>query len=461
MTTQRKIRLGLFLYTPMIGGAEQYLKDLLFNIDRDHFEVTLFCEPWQEFIDFLDLPHCPPHQICYIKMREVGGHYGAKELTDTTASKQLPWWEKKLLDVISAQKRIGLPIFKIPGRIGRACMQYGFLALNNIRLRAAFRKNPIDVLHVLNGGYPGAQSAQIAGWLAKRAGCRVALMSVCNTPAAYHFPKTYEKFLDHLVKRYFDALIVPGDYIGKLLVDLRGFAPPQLKKIPEGVASPEQYGATLSIKSIPSPSIGEGQGEGETQQIKSSAIVMVAGFLPHKGHRVLLEALEQLRPEFPDLYATLIGDGPILADMRKLAAQLGVSNLITFAGFRPLSETLTTMASADIFVHPALMDGMPYVILHAMSLAKPVVATPVGGIPEAVIHEKTGLLVQPGDIGALAQSIRALLHNPEQIRAMGAAGRAHYEENYTVEAMVKRHAALYQNLFTSPAVRPKQKSSLQ
>ncbi len=437
MSKAEKIRLGLYIYTPMIGGAELYFRDLLRNINRDEFEVTLFCEPWDEFIEFLDLPHCPPAHLCTIKMREAGGHYGAKELTDKSAPKQLRWWEKRLLRAIAAQKKLQSPLLKIPGRLIRALIQYWLLVLNTIRLFAAFRRNPVDVLHVINGGYPGAQSAQLAGWIAKRTGCHATLMSVCNTPAPYHFPKLYERLLDKIVKLSFDVLIIPGDYLGKLLIELRGFQPSQLKKIPEGVASPEQYGATLTA------AVAHKDGTG------TPTIVMVAGFLPHKGHRFLLEALAMLRPEFPDLQATLIGDGPTLGEMRELADRLDVSNAIIFAGFQPLKEMLEIMNVADIFVHPALMEGMPYVILHAMSLGKPVIATPVGGIPEVVLQEQTGYLVPAGDSATLANALRQLFNDHTFIQKMGAAGKKRYEENFTVMVMVERHASLYKTLYLS------------
>src|SRR3989338_4965654 len=433
----KKIRLGLYIYTPMIGGAELYLKDLLWHIDRNQFEVTIFCEPWDEFINFLDLPHCPIVNVCLINMREVGGHYGAKELTNESAPKQLRWLEKKLLRAITAQKKLQSPVLKIPGRIVSALMHYSFMVLNTARLSAAFRKNPIDVLHVINGGYPGAQSAQLAGFVAKRAGCQRALMSVCNTPAPYHFPKTYERLLDRLVRHYFDTLIIAGDFIGKLLIDLRGFDRTQLKKIPGGVASPEEYGAALYETPMPS------------KHLENTTIAMVAGFLPHKGHRFLLEALALLRSEFPNVRATLIGDGPALGETLDLANRLGVSDAVIFAGFRPLKEMLQILNTTDILVHPSLMEGMPYVILHAMSLGKPVIATPVSGIPEVVLHEKTGFLIPVNNSFALANAIRELLINTNRAREMGTAGEKRYDKNFTLRVMVQRHADLYKILYQS------------
>ena len=176
---------------------------------------------------------------------------------------------------------------------------------------------------------------------------------------------------------------------------------------------------------------------------------MVAGFLPHKGHRFLLEALALLRSEFPNVRATLIGDGPALGETLDLANRLGVSDAVIFAGFRPLKEMLQILNTTDILVHPSLMEGMPYVILHAMSLGKPVIATPVGGIPEVVLHEKTGFLIPVNNSFALANAIRELLINTNRAREMGTAGEKRYDKNFTLRVMVQRHADLYKILYQS------------
>lgn len=304
-----------------------------------------------------------------------------------------------------------------------------------MRLLSAFHKHPINVLHVINGGYPGAQSAQLAALLAKRAGCQIALMSVCNTPVPYHFPKILELFLDRLVKKSFDVLIVPGDFIGKLLIDLRGFHPSQLKKIPEGVAAPEQYGARLPTT--------------HAQSTDTMTITMVAGFLAHKGHRFFLEAFAILHQEYPKLKAVLIGDGPTLASMRALTEKLGISESIVFMGHLPLNETLKIMSATTIFVVSSEMEGMPLVILHAMSMGKPIVSTSVGDIPEVVLNNKTGLLVPAGDSGALANALRQLLTDPDRARTMGEAGLKRYHEHFTVKIIIECHASLYKTFYNN------------
>lgn len=442
MSGDGRIRVGIYIYTPMIGGAELYCRDLLRRLDRARFDVTLFCEPWREFLDYLDLPNGPPTRLCTIRMREIGGHYGAKELRDPAAPKQLSSWERGMLKAIAVQRALRSRLLKLPGRMARAAMQVGYLAVNVVRLSAAFRRHPVDVLHVMNGGYPGAQSAQIAGFVAKLSGCPVTVMTVCNTPVARHFPKTFERLLDWFVRGYYDAIVVAGEPVARMLVELRGLNPVRIVNIPEGVAAPDEYGAVQDDEPDEERSTG------------TMTIAMVAGFLPHKGHRFLLEALALLRPEFPDLRATLVGDGPLMNDMRRLADQLGLSDIVTFMGFRPLPETLQIMSRSDVVAHPAIDEDMPYAILHAMSLGKPVVATTVGLIPEAVQHQGTGCLVPPGDSAALADALRQLGSDRDRRRQMGAAARARYGEQHSVDVMVGRYATVFEGLLARGAEVP-------
>lgn len=427
----KKIRLGLYMYTPMLGGAEMYFKDLIWNLDRERFDITVFYEPWQEFIDFLDLTHAPSLRVYPIKVKEVGGHFGAKELTNVNAPKHIGWGERQFIRLQTLHKRIPCSVLKIPGRIGYAVLQCALLPINSVNLFFAFQKHHIDILHVFNGGYPGAQSARLAAAAAKLTGCKYCIMSVCNTPAPPHFPKTLEQSFDYLVRRSFNIVLVPAEFIGDGLIKFHRFQNSQIKKIPYSVAEPEDYGAKASFQKKTILSIG-----------------MVASFLPHKGHRYFLEAFSKIHAQLPKIRAILIGDGPTIGAMRALASKLKIDSFIDFKGHCPLKETLNIIREMDIFVLPSEMEGMPYVILHAMSLGKPVIATPVGAIPDIVASEKTGFIVPVGDISALAEAIIYLLNNPGLRDNMGKAARQRYLDYFTLKTMVLQHESLYQNLTT-------------
>jgi glycosyltransferase involved in cell wall biosynthesis len=101
------------------------------------------------------------------------------------------------------------------------------------------------------------------------------------------------------------------------------------------------------------------------------------------------------------------------------------------------------LALTDVVVHPSFQEGFSNAILEAMAAGNPVVATAVGGNPEAVVHESTGLLVPPGDAGALAAATVSLLNDAGAAAKLGAAGRQRVADTFTLRRMIESYEALY------------------
>ena len=161
---------------------------------------------------------------------------------------------------------------------------------------------------------------------------------------------------------------------------------------------------------------------------------------PAKGIEVLLEAL----PQVEDAALVVIGDGPQRAALESLAARLGLSARVYWAGFQP--DVTRWLLAFDLFVQPSHYEGLPTTVLEAMAAGLPVVATAVGGTPEVVVDGVTGLLVPPRDSAALAQAIAALLRDPELRGRMGKAGRERVAQHFSVERMVRKTERLYAEL---------------
>mgnify|MGYP001566044338 FL=1 len=100
-------------------------------------------------------------------------------------------------------------------------------------------------------------------------------------------------------------------------------------------------------------------------------------------------------------------------------------------------------AAADIVVLPSHSEGFPFVILEALAMGKPVIATSVNGVPEVIEHMKTGLLVKALDVAGLAGAIRSLLEHPERAMQLGNAGRAVVQAQFTVNQMVEKTVAVF------------------
>ncbi len=182
----------------------------------------------------------------------------------------------------------------------------------------------------------------------------------------------------------------------------------------------------------------------------------VSRLVPVKGHHCLLAASVNVLRKFPDIKFLVVGDGPLKKDIEAAASEDPVMrrNFI-FTGYREdIPRLLSVM---DVFVHPSGMrEGLPLAVAEAMACGIPVVAGDVGGTSEIVKHGETGLLVPPGDIHALADSIVFLVENPEKARRMGMKGRKSVEERFSSGLMVNKIENLYDRLMAlhKPAGEP-------
>jgi glycosyltransferase involved in cell wall biosynthesis len=108
-------------------------------------------------------------------------------------------------------------------------------------------------------------------------------------------------------------------------------------------------------------------------------------------------------------------------------------------------------ASLDVLVLPSLVESMPMCLLEALAAGTPVVATRVGTVPELVIPDVTGLLIEPGDVSALAAAILRLLRDPELARSLGKAGQAHAVQHFSAEATAETYSGLYERVLAGHA----------
>jgi len=176
-----------------------------------------------------------------------------------------------------------------------------------------------------------------------------------------------------------------------------------------------------------------------------SPIVLAAGRLsPEKGFDVLLEAVPAVLQRHPGTCFVLFGEGTERAKLEARAAELGLANKFIMPGFT--ADLDKYLPWAAVVVLPSYTEGLPNVALEASAAGVPIVATAVGGTPEVVKHDETGLLVPSGQPHALADALNRLLASPELRRTMGAAGRTRMREEFTFEAQAKQYGALFEKL---------------
>lgn len=172
-------------------------------------------------------------------------------------------------------------------------------------------------------------------------------------------------------------------------------------------------------------------------------VVGTAGPLERvKGHAYFLEAARVVLQEGYDVEFLIAGAGPEEEGLRHLARRVGVADHVTFATY--VREYAEVLEALDIFVLPSLEQGLGTVMLEAMALGRPVVATGVGGVYSVVRDGQTGLLTPSRDALALANNIMALLKEPAWARELGRQGQRVVAREFSVERMVKATADLYQ-----------------
>jgi glycosyltransferase involved in cell wall biosynthesis len=165
----------------------------------------------------------------------------------------------------------------------------------------------------------------------------------------------------------------------------------------------------------------------------------VGRLAPVKGFGYFVELARKLTAELPTLRFVHAGEGE---EAERLARE--AAGTVTFLG--PRDDIPRLMAAFDILVVPSLNEGMGRVILEAGAAGTPVVATRVGGIPDIVDDGETGLLVPPRSAAELATAVQRLVHSPERRRLMGATARAKVVPHFSLETMVQRIEAIYEEL---------------
>jgi glycosyltransferase involved in cell wall biosynthesis len=175
----------------------------------------------------------------------------------------------------------------------------------------------------------------------------------------------------------------------------------------------------------------------------------VAGLRAVKDHDSLIRSMAKLRPRWPSLHLVLVGDGGEQPSLERLTRQLGLTEVVHFAGVRPNEPNLHHLF--DISVLCSLSEAFPNSIVEAMAAGKPVVATRVGGIVDAVVEGQTGLLVAPRTPAALAAAIEQLLIDPGLRYRLGEAGarraRAQFHANHVLPSL----QSLYERLLSARA----------
>jgi glycosyltransferase involved in cell wall biosynthesis len=172
-------------------------------------------------------------------------------------------------------------------------------------------------------------------------------------------------------------------------------------------------------------------------------LICVGRLSPEKGYFGLLKALSKLAARGLDFNLTIVGDGPASEHIRSFADDVGLHNHVSFVGYLSEHETLKAIGQADALVLASLMEGLPVVLLEALAMGKPVLASRVAGIPELIEHDVTGLLFTPSDWDDLELQLERLLTKSESWHLWGKAGRRRVIDQFRIQDTGARMARLF------------------
>ncbi|HEY8068193.1 MAG TPA: glycosyltransferase family 4 protein [Burkholderiales bacterium] len=234
-----------------------------------------------------------------------------------------------------------------------------------------------------------------------------------------------------LYMRAAERVITTGEALKRQLVEHNGFRASRIESVPTGIDAgrfrPGERKAARARFGLPQDRILVG---------------IVATLRDWKGHAFLLEAMTHL-PAHIEL--VIVGDGPQREALERKIARLDLRGRVRMQGQQ--ADVLPWLRALDIFALPSYAnEGVPQALVQAMLVELACVTTPVGGIPEIAEHERTALMIPPGDPIALAAAIERLAGDEGLRRELGEAARKHCVEGYSYERMLERMETVYRNV---------------
>jgi glycosyltransferase involved in cell wall biosynthesis len=184
--------------------------------------------------------------------------------------------------------------------------------------------------------------------------------------------------------------------------------------------------------------------QGLEASAESAVLLVLAALVRRKGVDVLVRALEMLAKDGLRPLLWIAGEGPERSSLEALAREAGLAERARFLGRR--SDVPDLLGACDVVVVPSRREGLGVAALEAMATGRPVIASAVGGLAEAVVDLRTGLLVPPEDPAALARALAELLRDPALREALGREGSRRVAESYSAEQMVESYVRLYESV---------------
>jgi glycosyltransferase involved in cell wall biosynthesis len=331
------------------------------------------------------------------------------------------------------------PLRRVGRAISRQVSTIPLLIYEIELLRSLFRRVAPDILHINNGGFPGALSARAAAIAGRIAGVPHIVMVVNNLAEGYDSAgRIFEYPVDRTVAASTELFLAGSLAAADRVRTVLRLDNHRARSLPNGA---DLRRPTETVKETRVRLGLDGY---------SGVVFGIAALMePRKGHRVLLEALDHLvtveKLGADQFRLLLLGTGPLRDELERFVADRGLSTHCQFLGQE--ANGMNVISALDVLVLSSVAnEDFPNVILEAMGAGKPVVASRIAGTPEQVEDGITGILVPPGAPSALASAMSRLVADAQLRGEMGHAARQRFEERFTPQVSVSRYVQLYQSL---------------
>lgn len=291
------------------------------------------------------------------------------------------------------------------------------------------RKLQPDLVHINNGGYPGATSCLAFAIASRFCKTKKIIMHVNNLACKRKWYDIPYFFLDRYLQDIISSYVTGSKAAGLCLQENRVIAKNKIVNINNTLLKDQL--AITNNSFIKKP----------TQEIW---IGFVGLLTKRKGLASLIEAACVLKDDLQEKKAKfiIVGDGEDERKLKQLVANRGLDKLIIFTG--STNEVYKYLYQFDVFVLPSLSnEDFPYVLLEAMVYRKPVISTRVAGIPEIVLNNHTGYIIAPGNVSELSEKINALISDPDKRMEMGKKGYNRYHSLFSYEKTMEKFKGLY------------------
>jgi len=369
----------------------------------------------------LRAPGSRPVVLVFVKGLGIGGaerliseaaRFWDRDRFDYRVGYLLPWKDQLVGDLEGA----GVPVTMLGGKRGS-------YPLSGLRLRRFIRDEKVHLVHA---------HLPSAGILARVFSSVPVVYTEHNLVASYR-PLTRE--LNRLTYFRNRATTAVSPEVGEAVSGYRG---PKVEVIENGVSVVVGDDEVAAVRD----ELGMQPGQ--------PLVIHVGNIRPHKGHGNLVAAARWLADRGEDALLVSVGGEKYPGDLdrvRDLAREAGVEGTLRFLGRR--TEARAFLAAADVVVNPSDFEGLPVSLLEAMALARPTVATAVGGVPGLIENEVSGLLVPPGDPAALGAAVVRLLGDRQLASDLAESGRRLVEARYGLAPMVRSFEELYLRVLAS------------